>query len=146
MLNCIGPEQQPKLLTPQRTPGALERPWLDSTLPIPARTCQPSPGQVLAAVTYSARYPAGISPSAYPLTSAVLAVAVRAGGAGARRAVRSACWIVRPTAPPTLARGKPGEARPVSTASSSSAPITLPALSLKLALTTPSSRRRRAAQ
>src|SRR6266508_4740358 len=97
MLNCIGPEQQPKLLTPQRTPGALERPWLDSTLPIPARTCQPSPGQVLAAVTYSARYPAGISPSANPLASMVSPSGSRSAVAGAGRGGRSA----RETTPAT---------------------------------------------
>ena len=54
-LNCIGPAQQPKRLTPLLTPGAEERPWSDSIFPMPAGTCQVRAGQVLAAVTYSAR-------------------------------------------------------------------------------------------
>ena len=41
-LNCIGPLQQPKLLTPERPPGAAERPWFVSTLPIAARYSQPT--------------------------------------------------------------------------------------------------------
>ena len=35
--NCIGPAQQPNALTPERTPGAVERPWSLSTAPMPAR-------------------------------------------------------------------------------------------------------------
>jgi hypothetical protein len=49
MLNCIGPAQQPKRLTPLRTPGAEERPWSDSILPMAASTCQVRAGQVEAA-------------------------------------------------------------------------------------------------
>jgi hypothetical protein len=37
-LNCIGPAQQPKALWPERTPGAVERPWSDSIAPIAAST------------------------------------------------------------------------------------------------------------
>jgi hypothetical protein len=38
-LNCIGPAQQPNRLTPERTPGACERPWSVSIDPIAASTC-----------------------------------------------------------------------------------------------------------
>jgi hypothetical protein len=50
-LNCIGPAQQPARLMPLRTPGAAERPWSDSILPMAASTCQVRAGQVRAAVT-----------------------------------------------------------------------------------------------
>jgi hypothetical protein len=43
MLNCMGPAQQPKRFTPLLTPGAEERPWSDSILPMAARTCQVRP-------------------------------------------------------------------------------------------------------
>src|SRR4029450_713259 len=45
MLNCIGAAQQPNRLTPVRTPGADERPWSDSILPMAASTCQVRPRQ-----------------------------------------------------------------------------------------------------
>ena len=43
MLNCIGPAQQPWRLTPERTPGAVERPWSVSIAPIAASTGQGTP-------------------------------------------------------------------------------------------------------
>ncbi len=51
----MGPAQQPARLMPSRTPGAEERPWSDSILPMAASTCQVRAGQVPAAVTYRAR-------------------------------------------------------------------------------------------
>jgi hypothetical protein len=39
-LNCIGPAQQPKALTPDCTTGARERPWSDSIAPMAARIGQ----------------------------------------------------------------------------------------------------------
>ncbi len=51
----MGPAQQPARLMPVRTPGAGERPWSDSILPMAASTCQVRAGQVPAAVTYRAR-------------------------------------------------------------------------------------------
>jgi hypothetical protein len=57
---CIGPAA-PAELTPSVTPGARRRPWLLSTLPIPARTGHGSPGQASAAVWYSDRYAGGMS-------------------------------------------------------------------------------------
>jgi hypothetical protein len=43
VLNCIGPAQQPWRLTPERTPGARERPWSASIEPIAASTVQGTP-------------------------------------------------------------------------------------------------------
>src|SRR6266487_362996 len=71
MLNCMGTAQQPKVLTPLWTPGAGVRPWLVSTLPMPASSCQVSAGQVWAAWIYRPRYPDGISASAKALASTV---------------------------------------------------------------------------
>jgi hypothetical protein len=39
-LNCIGPAQQARPLTPEWTPGAVERPWSDSIAPIAASYLQ----------------------------------------------------------------------------------------------------------
>ena len=49
--NCIGPSA-PAEFGPLCTPGSGERPWPDSTSPIPASTDQGSPGQVWAASMY----------------------------------------------------------------------------------------------
>ncbi len=46
---CMGPAA-PAKLAPERTPGAVERPWSVSTLPMAASTDQGSPGQLSAAV------------------------------------------------------------------------------------------------
>src|SRR6266536_2695939 len=113
MLNCMGPAQQPKVLTPLWTPGAGVRPWLVSTLPMPASSCQVSAGQVWAAWIYRPRYPDGISASAKALA---LATAGTELALGLERGVARVWWITRLTAVPTLARGKPGEARSVTCA------------------------------
>jgi hypothetical protein len=42
-LNRIGPTQQPTLFTPDRTPGARDRPWSVSIEPIAASTCHGTP-------------------------------------------------------------------------------------------------------
>ena len=65
VLNCIGPAQQPYELTPERRPGALERPWSVSIEPIPASTC---PGtRTRGPPAWSARYGAGMLCSARAL-------------------------------------------------------------------------------
>ena len=46
---CMGPAA-PAKLAPERTPGAVERAWSVSTLPMAASTDQGSPGQLSAAV------------------------------------------------------------------------------------------------
>ena len=61
--NCIGPSA-PAELAPLCTPGSGERPWPDSTSPIPASTDQGSPGQVWAASMYHISQAGGMSASA----------------------------------------------------------------------------------
>ena len=46
--NCMGPSA-PAGLAPDRTPGAFDWPFPDSTVPMAANTDQESPGQVEAA-------------------------------------------------------------------------------------------------
>src|SRR6266487_3104505 len=113
MLNCIGPAQQPKVLTPEVTPGALLRPWLVSTLPIPASSCQVSAGQVWAAWMYRARYPEGISASANALALTVGPGGMPGAVAGPGRTILA---TARPTAAGLTGIEKPGEAMPPSSA------------------------------
>src|SRR6266487_2298240 len=109
MLNCMGPTQQPKVLTPLWTPGAGVRPWLVSTLPMPASSCQVSAGQVWAAWIYRPRYPDGISASAKALA---LATAGTERALGLERGAARVGTAVSRVIHQTLAapRSKPSEA------------------------------------
>src|SRR6266511_981750 len=97
--------------------------------------------QVWAAWMYRPRYPDGISASAKALA---LATAGTERALGLERGAARVWWITRLTAVPTLARGKPGEARSVSRASTSSAAIAPVNLSFALGVTAPSSHCRHA--
>jgi hypothetical protein len=55
-------------LAPEWTPGRLEVPFPDSTVPMAASTVQGSPGQVAAASSYNESIPAGIALLAAALT------------------------------------------------------------------------------
>ena len=65
--NCIGPSA-PAPLAPEWTPGRLEVPFPDSTVPMAARTVQGSPGQVTAAAWYNESISAGMALLAAALT------------------------------------------------------------------------------
>ena len=87
--NCIGPSA-PAEFAPLRTPGSGERPWPDSTSPIPASTDQGRPGQVWAASMYHIRYCGGTPAMAVPAgaPSRPAGAAVAAGGAGLAVTIR----------------------------------------------------------